>query len=108
MNKLYTILFFGLIFTSCAKDDKISTETKTNLRIEKHIDSVSYAIGLDVAMRIKQQFKDIDYDLLSRGIEDYNAGIDLFLTDKERVAVIKKYNDITVPKYRMDLEKLHY
>jgi len=107
MEKLFTILFVGLIFTSCAQDDIKSTETKTNLKIEKHIDSVSYAIGLDVAMRIKQQFKDVDYDMLSRGIEDYNAGNELFLTDKERVAVIKKYNDITVPKYRLDLEKLN-
>ena len=68
MKKLFTILFVGLIFTSCAKDDKILTETKTDLKIEEHIDSVSYAIGLDVAMRIKQQFKDIDHDMLSRGI----------------------------------------
>ena len=34
-------------------------------------------------------------------------GKDLYLTDKERLAVIKKYNDITVPKYRLDLEKLN-
>ena len=90
--------------TSCTKTKQ---DNQTEIRFDRHIDSVSYAIGLDLATRIKQDFKDVDIDMLTRGINDYYSESDLHLTDKERLAVIKKYNDITVPKYRMDLEKLN-
>ena len=76
-------------------------------KMENHIDSVSYAIGLDVAMRLEQQFNDIDHDMLSNAIDDYTTGIELLLSDKERLDVIKKYNEITVPKFKMDQEKLN-
>ncbi|MDB9884364.1 FKBP-type peptidyl-prolyl cis-trans isomerase [Candidatus Marinimicrobia bacterium] len=100
-----TLIFLVSLFIISCSDDSIK-ETSIK-RFENHIDSVSYAIGLDVAMRIEEQFKDIDHDMLSKAIDDYTAGNELFLSDKERLAVIKKYNDITVPKYKMDKEKLN-
>lgn len=105
-NSTY-ILLFSFIISSCSNDATNTTQNKSQIRIDNHIDSVSYAIGLDVAMRLEEQFKDIDHDMLSKAIEDYTTGNELFLSDKERLAVIKKYNDITVPKYRMDKEKLN-
>lgn len=100
-----TLIFLVSLFIISCSDDSIKESSIK--RFENHIDSVSYAIGLDVAMRIEEQFKDIDHDMLSKAIDDYTAGNELFLSDKERVAVIKKYNDITVPKYKMDKEKLN-
>ena len=105
MKHIFAIFAIGLIFISCASEKSI--EQKINQRLENHIDSVSYAIGLDVAIRLEQQFMDIDYKMLSLGINDHYGKNDLFLTDKERISVIKKYNDITLPKYRMDLEKIN-
>ena len=100
-----TLIFLVSLFIISCSDDSIKESSIK--RFENHIDSVSYAIGLDVAMRIEEQFKDIDHDMLSKAIDDYTAGNELFLSDKERLAVIKKYNDITVPKYKMDKEKLN-
>jgi FKBP-type peptidyl-prolyl cis-trans isomerase len=100
-----TLIFLVCLFIISCSDDSIKESSIK--RFENHIDSVSYAIGLDVAMRIEEQFKDIDHDMLSKAIDDYTAGNELFLSDKERLAVIKKYNDITVPKYKMDKEKLN-
>ena len=105
MKHILAIFAIGLIFMSCTSEKSI--EQKINQRLESHLDSVSYAIGLDVAMRLEQQFMDIDYKMLSLGITDHYGKNELFLTDKERISVIKKYNDITLPKYRMDLEKLN-
>ena len=111
MKKQFLLLtIIGIFLISCEKSDTATANTKKvkpqlNKRFENHIDSVSYAIGLDIAMRLEQQFRDIDNDMLTRGIRDHLEGNDLYLTDKERVAVIKKYNDITAPKYKMDLEK---
>jgi|TARA_B110000438_G_scaffold199083_1_gene190577 FKBP-type peptidyl-prolyl cis-trans isomerase len=107
MKKAILTLLFSLLITSCSNETGKSSQTTTQKRFENHIDSVSYAIGLDVAMRLEEQFKDIDHDMLSQAINDFRTGKELFLSDKERLAVIKKYNDLTVPKYRMDKEKLN-
>ena len=79
--------------TSCTKTKQ---DNQTEIRFDRHIDSVSYAIGLDLATRIKQDFKDVDIDMLTKGINDYYSDNNLYLTDKERIAVIKKYNKIDI------------
>ena len=107
MKKTVLTILLSILITSCSNETSKSSEKRSQKRIENHIDSVSYAIGLDVAMRLEEQFKDIDHDMLSQAINDFTTGKELFLSDKERLAVIKKYNDITVPKYRMDKEKLN-
>jgi len=106
MKILYLVLI-GIIITSCSSDDKNSSSSSSNVKINNDIDSVSYAIGLDVAMQLEQQFKDINHKMLSSAILDYTSGKDLILSDMERVAVIKKYNEITLPKDRADKEKLN-
>jgi len=103
MQKILLSSVIGLLLVSCATEK--TKELATSKRFEDHIDSVSYAIGIDLAARLKFEYKDVDYQMLNKGIEDYFSGNDQYLTDRERVEVIKKYNDITVPKYRMDLEK---
>ena len=107
MKKTVLTILLSILITSCSNETSKSSENKSQKRFDNHIDSVSYAIGLDVAMRLEEQFKDIDHDMLSQAINDFTTGKELFLSDKERLAVIKKYNDITVPKYRMDKEKLN-
>ena len=107
MKKTVLTILLSILITSCSNETGKSSQNTTQKRFENHIDSVSYAIGLDVAMRLEEQFKDIDHDMLSQAINDFRTGKELFLSDKERLAVIKKYNDLTVPKYRMDKEKLN-
>ena len=102
-----------LMFLSCDKPSRRIIDNKTSMtkeeRIQKRwdnrIDSVSYAIGLDVAMRLDQQFDRFDYERINKAIKDYYTETKLELSDKERVAVIKLYNDVLAPKFKMDLEK---
>ena len=107
MKFIFYLFVISFCLSSCSNNENNNQPKSTNLRLDRHIDSVSYAIGLDLATRLKQEFKDVDLEMLTNGINDYFEGNDLYLTDKERLAVIKKYNDITVPKYRLDLEKLN-
>ena len=100
----HPLLLTSLVLVFSCVGDKAKKEV-TNIGMEKLIDSVSYAVGLDVANRLELEYKDIDYQMLNQGIEDHFSGNDLFLSDKEREAVIFKYNEKIVPKYRMDLEK---
>ena len=104
MKFIFYLFAISFCLSSCSNNENNNQPKSTNLRLDRHIDSVSYAIGLDLATRLKQEFKDVDLEMLTNGINDYFEGNDLYLTDKERLAVIKKYNDITVPKYRLDLQ----
>ena len=110
MNKyslLISFWFFINATLSCEKapvrtvDNKISMtkEERIEKRWDDKIDSVSYAIGLDVAMRLNQQFDKFNYELINKAIKDYYTDSDLFLTDKERVSVIKTYNEKLAPKF---------
>ena len=45
--------------------------------------------------------------MLSKAIDDYTNGNELFLSDKERLAVIIKYNDIKFQKWKSVLEFSH-
>ena len=120
MNKYFSLVtfwFFMIATLSCEKAPPVSTvDNKISMtkeeRIEKRwddkIDSVSYAIGLDVAMRINQQFDKFNYELINKAIKDYYTDSELFLTDKDIVSVIKTYNEKLAPKFKMDLEKKNY
>ena len=109
---IFTLLVLSALF-SCEKNSNLtvdnnvsnSREEMIKKRWDGRIDSVSYAIGLDVAMRLDQQFDKFNYERINKAIEDYYTDSQLELNDKERVSVIKLYNDLLAPKFRMDLEK---
>ena len=116
MNKYFSLVTFWIFMIATLSCEKAPVSTVDNIipmtkkeRIEKRwddkIDSVSYAIGLDVAMRLNQQFDKFNYELINKAIKDFYTDSELFLTDKERVSVIKMYNERLAPKFKMDLEK---
>tara|TARA_S200000501_G_scaffold363302_1_gene394059 strand:+ start:671 stop:1420 length:750 start_codon:yes stop_codon:yes gene_type:complete len=115
MNKFLIVNVFLLtsFYYSCEKstenavDNKITLtkEERVQQRWDNRIDSVSYAIGLDVAMRLEQQFDKFNHKRINQAIDDYYSGSNLYLNDKERVSVINLYNKLIAPRFRMDLEK---
>ena len=118
MRNFYTIivLFLFCIISACnnnkaneseAIDNKVSLSRKEMIaqRWQGRIDTVSYAIGVDVAMRLEQQFDKINYERINQAIADYYSGSKLYLSDKERVEAINTYNKLLAPKFKMDQEK---
>ena len=118
MRNFYTIivLFLFCIISACNKDktneseaidNKVSLSRKEMIaqRWQGRIDTVSYAIGVDVAMRLEQQFDKINYERINQAIADYYSGSKLYLSDKERVEAINTYNKLLAPKFKMDQEK---
>ena len=115
MNKflIVNVFLLTLFYYSCEKstvnavDNKITLtkEERVQQRWDNRIDSVSYAIGLDVAMRLEQQFDKFNHKRINQAIDDYYSGSKLYLNDKERVSVINLYNKLIAPRFRMDLEK---
>jgi FKBP-type peptidyl-prolyl cis-trans isomerase FklB len=63
-----------------------TSQEKTELKTEK--DSVSYAIGLNIGTRLKQQSVDIDAGLVARGIKDAGSNGTRLLTEDQAESVI--------------------
>jgi|GEM_PF-392960 FKBP-type peptidyl-prolyl cis-trans isomerase len=103
MKHIIPTIISVIFLVSCAKDKSIDTTQIDGS--ENLIDSVSYALGLDIASRLELEYEKLNYKMLNKGIEDHVVGNEFSLTDAERELVIKRYSSEIVPKYRMELEK---
>lgn len=72
-----------------------NTQEKAQLKTQK--DSVSYAIGHDIAKNLKKQSFDIDPDLLAKGLKDVMSNAKPALDDTQSQAAIMSYQ-----KHMMD------
>ena len=103
MRKIIQLSLLALLISACTLEKP--KKTSANSGMKEHNDSLSYAIGLDMGMRMELEYKDVNHKMLNKGIDDYFSQNQYALTDKERARIIKKYSEETQPKYRMDLEK---
>ena len=103
MRKIIQLSFLALLISACTLEK--SKKSSVNSQMKELNDSLSYAIGLDMGMRMELEYKDVNHKMLNKGIDDYFSKNEYVLTDKERARIIKKYSEETQPKYRMDLEK---
>ncbi|NVK51608.1 MAG: FKBP-type peptidyl-prolyl cis-trans isomerase [Flavobacteriaceae bacterium] len=84
ITRALAITMIGLSIISC--NNRVTNKPLTN-----EIDSVSYAIGLDMATKIKINFKDINSDLFVQG---YLNGVDstsLLLNTKQATDVLNTF-----------------
>ena len=103
MRKIIQLSLLALLISACTLEK--SKKSSVNSQMKELNDSLSYAIGLDMGMRMELEYKDVNHKMLNKGIDDYFSQNEYALTDKERARIIKKYSEETQPKYRMDLEK---
>ena len=82
--KLLAIGFLSLTMASCG-NDRIAKKS-----LESQVDSVSYALGMDMAFKIKANFGDLDSDLFIQG---YLNGVDStgLLLKNEDLEIITAY-----------------
>jgi FKBP-type peptidyl-prolyl cis-trans isomerase FklB len=66
-----------------------NSQKKTQLKSQK--DSVSYAMGLDLGRRLKQQSVNVDPDLVARGIRDVDLSAKRLLTEDQAQSVINTF-----------------
>jgi FKBP-type peptidyl-prolyl cis-trans isomerase FklB len=66
-----------------------NSQEKVQLKSQK--DSVSYAIGLDIGLKFRQQSIDVDLDLVARGIMDVDSSGRRLLTEDQAQSVINTF-----------------
>jgi len=82
LNKVCLIVFFGAFCVSCDHQFSVGVDS-----LETELDSVSYALGLDIAKNVNANFGKsgikIDSDLLVQGIVDANDSLIETLIDPD-------------------------
>lgn len=74
------------LVVACNQTQKL---TKKDLKTE--LDSVSYAIGLDISQNLKKSFEDVNFKALKQGVNDGRDSANFLIDQKEIKKVIQAY-----------------
>lgn len=83
--KLFVVVVFATSLFSCNQNPV------TNRSLETELDSVSYAIGLDMAIKLKANFSEVDKDLFIQGYRNGIDSTDVLLEQADLNMVINTY-----------------
>jgi len=83
--KCLSLVTFILLVVSCNKNGA------TQKSISTELDSVSYAIGMDVAKNVKASFEDFDNDLFIQGFKNVLDSTNLLLDETKAQQVVRTY-----------------
>ncbi|WP_317171436.1 FKBP-type peptidyl-prolyl cis-trans isomerase [Tamlana sp. I1] len=83
--KLLSLVTMVLLVVSCNKTGATKKPVKTEL------DSVSYAIGMDVAKNVKASFDEFDNDLFVQGFTNVIDSTDILITPEQAQLVVRNY-----------------
>ena len=85
VNKLFSMLFPVIILSSCTNQGTAKKDLKTE------VDSVSYAIGLDIASKLKTSVSEVDFDLVIQGIQNKKDSLNVLMDDEKASEILKSY-----------------
>lgn len=85
VSKGLVVLIMSLSMISC------NSEFKRSSSLETQLDTVSYAMGLNMAAQINQNFKEINKDLYVQAILDAMDSADLIIELKEAQPTVQAY-----------------
>jgi FKBP-type peptidyl-prolyl cis-trans isomerase len=86
--KVIKFLFLGAIVISLASCNK---QTSTLKSLTSEVDSVSYALGMDMGLKINLNFKDINQAAYVQGLENGIDSTNMLLDSKDLNKVINTY-----------------
>ena len=89
MEKMNKSVVFFAFFVLIAMAIQAQTSDKVKLTTKK--DSVSYAIGMDIAVNLKSQNIDVSPEILAKGLMDNLLSKNLMLTEEQKTKVIEAF-----------------
>jgi len=97
-------MIMGIALAACVlAAGAVSADEATVLKTDK--DKVNYAIGVNMAIMLKQQGLDIDVDLMVKGLRDSFGGGKLLLSEEEIGKAVSKYQVAAKQKRSQQLAK---
>lgn len=83
--KFLSLVTMVILLASC------NQKGATQKPIETELDSVSYAIGMDVARNVKASFDDFDSDLFVQGFNNVTDSTNILLEESKAQQVVRAY-----------------
>ena len=83
--KFLSLITIVLLVVSCNKNGVSKKPLKTEL------DSVSYAIGMDVAKNVKKSFDEFDNDLFIQGFVNISDSTDIMIDEAKAQQIVRAY-----------------
>lgn len=83
--KMFVVVAFATSLFSCSQN------AVTNKSLETELDSVSYAIGLDMAVKLKVYFADADKELFVQGFQNGIDSTNVLLEEADLNKIISTY-----------------
>lgn len=78
--KFFTLITIVAVFFSC------NGQKQTNKSLDAKLDTISYALGMDMAMKLQENFEDdVDNDLFIQGFRDGADSTSTSLVDKDKI-----------------------
>jgi FKBP-type peptidyl-prolyl cis-trans isomerase FklB len=98
------VIAAALVFTAC--DQKGASSSSKDVVIVSEIDSVSYAIGVDVASSIKEMgFKEINSDAVGKAFNDVFNDVPVLISRENAQPIIRAYIDKVRAEKAKEAEK---
>ncbi|CAL2083631.1 FKBP-type peptidyl-prolyl cis-trans isomerase [Tenacibaculum sp. 190524A02b] len=86
LTRILAITAVGLSIVACKQE-----QFKTKSSLTSEIDSVSYAIGLDMANKIKMNFEEMDQNLFVQGFKNGMDSTNLLVESKDVNNILRKF-----------------
>jgi len=100
-NLLIISTLIALIFSACSQN------VNTNVKLKSDLDSVSYALGIDIANSLERGYvNELNYNALIKGIEDVFNEKDPDIADDQARQIIQQYfKELRDAKIAQNLEE---
>ena len=85
VTKILVVLIVSMTMVSCGNQRQSVT------KLESEIDTVSYAVGLNMGAQIKKNFNDINKEAYVQGILDALDSVDLLVTSEDSQSTVQAY-----------------
>ncbi|KAB1159827.1 FKBP-type peptidyl-prolyl cis-trans isomerase [Tenacibaculum aiptasiae] len=91
LTKILAATVIGLSIVSCNNTNNSNGQFKSSTSLDSELDSVSYAIGLDMANKIKSNFEEMNQDLFMQGFKNGMDSTSLLLETKDLNLILRSF-----------------
>ncbi|MCF2874138.1 MULTISPECIES: FKBP-type peptidyl-prolyl cis-trans isomerase [unclassified Tenacibaculum] len=91
LTNILAATVIGLSIVSCNNTNNSNGQFKPSTSLDSELDSVSYAIGLDMANKIKSNFEEMNQDLFMQGFKNGMDSTSLLLETKDLNLILRTF-----------------
>jgi len=85
------VIKFAIVLITVAVLSSCNQKGITKKTLKNEVDTVSYSLGIDIANKLKSNFKEVDKDLFIQGVINGTDSTNILINPKEASLILNKY-----------------